>query len=85
MIKVYDFYCPNCGWEDEVFCDSGEYGHTCPECASVATAKISAPRVAWLKMGADPSFPSAADKWVKDKARRKAWERKHDRKDSGEL
>lgn len=87
MIMIYDFCCPNCGWEDEVFTDSGTSGINCPECASLATAKISPPNVSWIKMGVDPDFPSASKKWEKSKSDKKAWEKKYDRTngDTGEL
>lgn len=87
MIKVYDFYCPNCGWEDEVFTDSGSSGISCPECASVAMARVPAPRVSWIKMGVDSDFPSASKKWEDSKKDRKVWETKYARTngDTGEL
>jgi len=63
--RFYDFECEDCGEVTEDFCYESTKEVVCPVCKGTAKRTISLPRIDWRKMGVDPDFPSASDKWVK--------------------
>lgn len=69
---MFDFECTN-GHQFEDLVKSDVHELDCPTCAAKASRMISAVRLDWRKMGLDPGFPSAQDKWAKaqEQAKRK--------------
>lgn len=63
-VRVYDYRCPN-GHVSEHFEDAGTDAVECPECDQLALRQIAAPRAKLDPFTGD--FPSAADKWVRDR------------------
>ena len=64
MILIFDFRCAG-GHVSEHFVEAGTCAVQCPECDQLALRQVAAPR-AKLE-GITGAFPSAADKWVRDR------------------
>lgn len=63
-LKVYDFRCTSCGETFEAFVESTTPTKVCPYCGSHRTRICaSAPKLWYYKMGVDPDFTTAANKW----------------------
>jgi hypothetical protein len=73
-LRVFDFRCVN-GHVSEHFEEAGTCAVQCPTCQQMALRLVSAPR-AKLE-GITGAFPSAADKWEKNRASHMARERKN--------
>jgi putative FmdB family regulatory protein len=67
---MFDFECTN-GHQFEDLVKSDVHELDCPVCAAKAARQISAVRLDWRKMGLDPGFPSAQDKWAKAQTKAK--------------
>jgi len=61
---LFDFECIN-GHEFEELVKSDVHEIECPRCRAQALRQISGTRVDWRRMGVDPDFPGAANKWTK--------------------
>jgi hypothetical protein len=68
MRMIFDFQCTSasCGKVFEDLVDSEVHELPCPACTENSVRLISAPHIDWRKMGLDPAFPSASDKWAKE-------------------
>ena len=64
MIRVFDFRCAG-GHVSEHFVEAGTCAVQCPECNQLALRQVAAPR-AKLE-GITGAFPSAADKWERNR------------------
>jgi len=64
MIRVFDFRCAG-GHVSEHFVEAGTCAVQCPECNQLALRQVAAPR-AKLE-GITGAFPSAADKWQRNR------------------
>lgn len=73
MIRVFDFRCPD-GHVEERFADDETRVVTCL-CGKPAQRLIAAPRCKLDGLSGD--FPSAADKWARDRESHMRKERKH--------
>lgn len=69
MRRLFDFRCSNplCGELFEELIENDERTLPCPECGADSSRQLAAPRSDWKKMGLDPAFRSAWDKWGKAK------------------
>ena len=65
--RFFDFRCTYCGETTEELIHNDIKKIDCPECGAVAKRQLAAPRLDWKKMGLDPDFTSAQDKWAKAK------------------
>ena len=77
MLRYFDLRCTQCGETTEELIDKDQKRISCPECGGIAVRQLAAPRIDWKKMGLDPDFPSAQDKWAKAKTHNN----KHGKKD----
>lgn len=70
MRRMFDFLCGNskCNELFEELIEDDTKALPCPVCGHVSRRQLAAPRTDWRRMGVDPAFPSAWDKW--DKAKR---------------
>lgn len=66
MRMIFDFECKKDGLFEELV-DSKVKKARCPKCGGTGIRQIAAPRIDWRKMGLDPGFPSAYEKWGKAK------------------
>lgn len=64
---MFDFSCTQCGETTEELIEDDKKKIDCPVCGGVAKRQLAAPRIDWWKMGLDPAFASASDKWAKAK------------------
>jgi hypothetical protein len=66
---MFDFLCsnPKCNELFEELIGNDERTLPCPVCGQESGRQLAAPRSNWRKMGTDPGFPSAWDKWGKAK------------------
>lgn len=62
-LMLFDFECPACGNVFEDLIPSDGFHAPCPGCTGNAKRLISAARLDVLKMGLDPGFPTAYEKW----------------------
>ena len=69
MYRLFDFTCTKCDNTFEEMIDNDKTILPCPDCSGDAVRQLAAPRTDWRKMGLDPGFPSAYDKWAKAKTR----------------
>jgi hypothetical protein len=76
---LFDFACA-AGHVTEHFVDSSAEAVRCPECARVARRQVSAPRAKLEPFTG--AFPSAADKWARDRESHMARER-HNQENHG--
>lgn len=60
---LFDFDCNKCGHVFEELVHSDVSTSPCPACKGNGVRLISAPRIDWLKMGLDPAFPTAYERW----------------------
>lgn len=67
MYRMFDFECTACGETFEEMIDKDQKSIPCPECQGTAKRQLAAPRADWRKMGLDPGFPGAYEKWGKAK------------------
>jgi putative FmdB family regulatory protein len=67
MLRVFDFCCTDCGETTEEFIQNDKKKIDCPICGGVAKRQLAMPRLDWKKMGLDPDFATAYDKWGKAK------------------
>lgn len=76
MKVLNDYRCSN-GHFDEYFVDNLETHVTCRSCGQEATKVRSVPN--FTLPGNDPAgFPTAADKWVKKREEKMAYEKRHE-------
>lgn len=61
---LFDFNCPN-GHEFEELVTSDIHEHPCPECGFTAKRMLSIGHISYTRMGVDPTFTTAGDKWAK--------------------
>lgn len=73
---LYDFRCTECEHKFERLAKMVDRQTECPQCGAVANRLISTPRLD-PRMGLDPDFPGAYDKWAKVRKQRTAIERAH--------
>ncbi len=63
---IQDWRCPDCGYTDEQLTQRDVVYLDCPKCGKgTRTPMPSAPTIAYLRMGVDPDFSTASDKWAK--------------------
>lgn len=63
---IRDWRCPDCGYVHEQMTLRGVEYTECPQCGQdQCLPMVSAPKLATIRMGADPDFPTAADKWAR--------------------
>ena len=62
-LMFFDFDCEKCSHVFEEFVKSDIHSSPCPACKGNGVRLISAPRIDWLRMGVDPGFPSAYERW----------------------
>jgi putative FmdB family regulatory protein len=77
MLRYFDFRCTKCGETTEELIDKDQKRIDCSDCGGVAVRQLAAPRLDWKKMGLDPDFSTAYDKWGKAKTHHS----KHGKKD----
>lgn len=65
MYRYFDFECPDCKAVFEEMISDDSMTLPCTSCKGQADRLISSPRIDWRRMGLDPAFPSAYDKWAK--------------------
>lgn len=67
MLKLYDFYCVDCGSTHEELVEGTPDFVTCPKCEGESRRCVSAPNIGWIKMaGRKPGhFPTADDRWAR--------------------
>ena len=75
MRVLNDFWCPQCGTEEEHFLENDVDQTTCRVCGSIARKVISP--INFQLDGRDSGFPTAADKWVKQREQKMAQEAIH--------
>jgi putative FmdB family regulatory protein len=65
MRMIFDFQCTSesCGKVFEDLVDAEVHDLPCPACTENSKRLISAPNIDWRKMGLDPAFPTAYEKW----------------------
>lgn len=73
-LRIFDFQCDG-GHKHEAMVQADERTVMCPTCNKVATRLIAAPRAKLEGITGD--FPSAADKWVRDRESKMRKERKN--------
>lgn len=74
---VRDWHCAGCGHTHEKMTDRTVASVWCPACtACYTTPRPSAPSIAYLRMGVDRDFSTAADKWDTAHAKQKRLEAK---------
>lgn len=74
MRRLFDFECPACGNSFEDYVDDKKRKIPCTTagCDGKAVRQLATPRIDWRKMGLDPAFQTASDKWAKAAAKRHA-------------
>lgn len=60
---IFDFECDSCSKVFEDLVDSEVHELPCVACTGNSKRLIAAPRIDWLRMGTDPGFPSAYERW----------------------
>jgi putative FmdB family regulatory protein len=73
---LYDWRCQKCKHKFERMARSDVRQTDCPHCDGTANRLISTPRLD-PRMGLDPDFPGAYDKWAKTRRQRATIEREH--------
>lgn len=68
---VRDFECLECGHKYDAVVQRHVRVMHCPVCHDMAVDRPSAPKLAYLRMGVDPTMTTAADKWAKAHAPRR--------------
>jgi putative FmdB family regulatory protein len=63
MRMLFDFECKKCAHIFEELVKSDIHSSPCPACKGKGVRLIAAPRIDWLRMGLDPGFPSAYERW----------------------
>lgn len=63
MRMIFDFECSACSKVFEDLVESDVQNLPCVDCTGNSVRLIAAPRVDWRRMGLDPAFPSAYEKW----------------------
>jgi putative FmdB family regulatory protein len=63
MFRFFDFECAACGHVFEEMIDDDRREQPCNECNGPAKRQASAPRLDWRRMGTDPGFPTAYERW----------------------
>jgi putative FmdB family regulatory protein len=63
MFKLFDFECSACGKVFEEMIEGDKKKLPCPSCKGKADRLIATPRIDWMRMGLDPAFPTAYEKW----------------------
>lgn len=78
-IRVYDYVCAPCGFRQELFCrtESMDLHVDCPACGLEGGMKRQIPAPRAQLDGISGDFPSASDKWVKNRESHMAKEAKH--------
>lgn len=76
MRRMFDFTCIKCENTFEELISDDTKILPCPDCGHDSVRQLAAPRSDWRKMGLDPGFPGAYDKWGTAK-------RKHHKTDQG--
>ena len=75
MRVLNDFTCDHCGHTEEHFRENEVKTVDCLECGGIARKVRSIPK--FMLPGNDPAgFPTAADKWVKNREQKIAQEKK---------
>ena len=74
---MFDFICDSCGHEFEELVKPDVYvNKECPNCSSgKPTRQISPGTINYRRMGVDPDFPTAGEKWAKMQEQRKRVEK----------
>ncbi len=72
-MPIYDYKCNSCKRVKEQLRKTSEREDTFPcKCGSTMSLTVSAPHVLWLALGLkDSHFPTANDKWLADRTKRK--------------
>lgn len=60
---IFDFECEKCAKVFEELVESEITVLPCVACKGNSARLIAAPRIDWLRMGLDPGFPSAYERW----------------------
>ena len=71
---LFDFVCDD-GHEFEELVKPRIKRVKCPVCSVGSSRLVSSPFINYRRMGVDPDFPTAGDKWAKMQERRKAIEK----------
>lgn len=61
--RLFDWECAKCASVFEEMVNDDSKTLPCPSCKGKADRLIAAPRIDWIRMGVDPGFPSAYEKW----------------------
>lgn len=65
-MPLYDYRCPKCSHVfDALKKVDDRHSAPCPECGATAEHKILKAAALDYRMGTDPGFPTAYDKWAK--------------------
>ena len=72
MFKHYDYECSACGKVFEEMVANEEEELPCTSCTGKAKRLISVSHIDWRRMGLDPGFPSAYEKWGNEVTKRQA-------------
>jgi putative FmdB family regulatory protein len=75
---MFDFECKNCGHQFEELVQPQYKKCKCPDCSSVAYRLIATPMINYRRMGVDPDFPTAGEKWAKMQEQRKRVEKERE-------
>jgi hypothetical protein len=73
-LMMFDFSCDE-GHQFEELVQPKIHKLTCPTCSSDAHRLISTGNISYLKMGLDPDFPTAGDRWANMQEQRKRVEK----------
>lgn len=63
MRMIFDFECEKCAKVFEELVESEITALPCVACKGNSARLIAAPRIDWLRMGLDPGFPTAYERW----------------------
>lgn len=61
--RLFDWECTKCASVFEEMVNDDSKMLPCTSCGGKADRLIAAPRIDWIRMGVDPGFPSAYEKW----------------------
>lgn len=78
-LLLYDFECTTCGSEFEELVKTTFFTATCPKCSGTGRRLIPTGKINYRKMGVDPDFPTAGEKWAKMQEQRKRVENAKER------
>lgn len=67
MFRLFDFNCSECNHSFEEMIPDDSKTLLCPLCKGNSDRLIATPHIDWRRMGIDPGFPSAYEKWGKAK------------------